>query len=141
MGKIPECHFNHISIVVMAFKCHTGLDTCITITPGACPYTSIHKKRAPLSLHIPEQSKMIPEERGRASMSTRELAVQLHLSFSITPHYLFLLANDLERDGSCRAKPQLSGRRSHRWAGLSQLNPQAAGSDDAQDASYQQDLL
>lgn len=38
-------------------------------------------------------------------------------------------------------KPQLSGRRSHRWAQLSQLNPQAAGSDDAQDASYQQGVL
>lgn len=60
--------------------------------------------------------------------------------FFLQPPYLFLLANDLERGGSCGAKPQLSGRRSHRWARLSQLNPQAAGSDDAQDASYQQDV-
>lgn len=61
-------------------------------------------------------------------------------AYFLRPPYLFLLANDLEKDGSCRAKPQLSGRRSHRWARLSQLNPQAAGSDDAQDASYQQDV-
>lgn len=60
---------------------------------------------------------------------------------SVASSTSFLLANDLERDGSRRAKPQLSGRRSHRWARLSQLNPQAAGSDDAQDASYQQDVL
>lgn len=51
---------------------------------------------------------------------------------------LILLANDWWWDRSCREEPQLSGRRSHRWARLSQLNPQAAGSDDAQDASYQQ---
>lgn len=32
----------------MAFKCHAGLDTCVIITPGAHPYTSLHKHGASL---------------------------------------------------------------------------------------------
>lgn len=147
---MPQRDFNHISIVVMTFKCHTGLDTCITITPGEHFYTSLCKQRAPLSFVIQQQSIVISGEQRRTGMSTTEApkavqSMQRSLSnpapFFLPNPYLFLLANDLERDRSCGAKPQLSGRRSHRWARLSQLNPQAAGSDDAQDASYQQDVL
>lgn len=94
-GTMPQRHFNHISIVVMAFKCHTGLDTCNTTTPGERSYTSLHKKRAPLSFVIQEQSIVISGEQGRAGMSTRKppKATQsmqsspsnLHLPFSRLP--------------------------------------------------------
>lgn len=83
---------------------------------------------------------MSAAEPPRAGHSLQSSLVQ-PAPFFLQPPYLFLLASGLERDGSRGAKPQLSGRRSHRWARLSQLNPQAAGSDDAQDASYQQDVL
>lgn len=92
---MPQRHFNHISIVVMAFKCHTGLDTCITITPGAHPYTSLQKHRVLLVFVIGEQCIVIPGEQRRAGMSTREppraeqsiqsLLSNLHLSFSSLP--------------------------------------------------------
>lgn len=99
-----------------------------------------------MSFVIQEQCMVSQESRDehRRAPSGRALNAELAVQpapFFLQPPYLFLLANALERDGSRRAKPQLSGRRSHRWARLSQLNPQAAGSDDAQDASYQQDVL
>lgn len=131
----------------MAFKCQPGLDTCVTVTPGAHPYTSFNKHRAPASFVIQEQcmvSRESRDERRRAPLGPgtrcRARLSSLHLSFSSLPTS-FSWQAVLERDGSRGAKPQLSGRRSHRWARLSQLNPQAAGSDDAQDASYQQDVL
>lgn len=83
---------------------------------------------------------MSAAEPPRAGHSMQSSLSSLHLSFSSLPTS-FSWQAVLERDGSRGAKPQLSGRRSHRWARLSQLNPQAAGSDDAQDASYQQDVL
>lgn len=69
---MPQRHFNHTSIVFMAFKCHTGLDTCVTTTPGARLYTSLHKQRAPLSFVKQERSIVISREQRRAGMGTRE---------------------------------------------------------------------
>ncbi|CAB1453346.1 unnamed protein product [Pleuronectes platessa] len=131
----------------MAFKCHTGLDTRVTTTPGARLYTSLHERGAPASFVTPEQSIVPTEIRYERQRRTPPMAEKsmhsslsnLHLPLSSLPTS-FLLANYLERDRSRGAKPQLSGSESHRWARLSQLNPQAAGSDDAKDASYQQDV-
>lgn len=61
--------FKHVSIVVMAFKCHAGLDTSITITPGTPPYTSLHKQRTSLSFVIQGQCRVIPGEQSRAGES------------------------------------------------------------------------
>lgn len=95
IGTMPQRHFDDISIVGMAFKCHTGLDTCVTITPGARPYTSPYKQRALLSFAIQGQSMVIPGEQRRAGVSTREppraehsmqsSLSNLHLSFYSFP--------------------------------------------------------
>lgn len=55
----------------MAFKCQPGLDTCVTVTPGAHPYTSFNKHRAPASFVIQEQcmvSRESRDERRRAPL-------------------------------------------------------------------------
>lgn len=87
---MPQRYFNHISIVVMAFKCHTGLDTYVTTTPGARHYTSLHKQRAPLSFVIQEQSIVIsgetpPPNPSKAQQLMQSLLSNLHLSFSSLP--------------------------------------------------------
>lgn len=97
IGAVPHGHFNHISLVVMTFKCHTGLDTCVTTTPGASPYTSLYEQKSLLFFSIPEQSTMISGEQKRAGMSTKEppkaeqwkesLLPNLHLCFSCRPTF------------------------------------------------------
>lgn len=70
---MPQRHFSHISIAVMAFKCHTGLvHTCITTTPGAHLHISLHKQKAPLCFVIHVQITVISGEQRRAGTSTRE---------------------------------------------------------------------
>lgn len=152
-NNAPEGLQNHISIAAMAFKCHARLDTCVIITLRAQPCTFRHKHRSQLcfvgSNALRSQQKSPSVIRKKKSPLEGSAVTAHHLqckaptrTFSLLcPLYLFLLANDSKRDGSCGVKPQLSGRGSHRWARPSQLNPQAAGSDDAQDASYQQDVL
>lgn len=72
IGAVPQGLFNHISLVVMTFKCHTGLDTCVTTTPGASPYTSLDEQKSLLFSSIPEQSTTISGEQKKAGMSTKE---------------------------------------------------------------------
>lgn len=131
-----------IPVVVVAFKCHTGLDTYSIITPGTQFYTSHCKQGPPLSF-FKSDAELLQESRRWHLRCSSGYSAELRqpAPFLPEPPQLILLANDLGWNGSCRAKPQLSGRRSHRWVRLSQLNPQAAGSDDAQDASYQQGVL
>lgn len=134
IGEQPSTlHPQDTSVVVVEFKCHTRLDYSIIInTALLCPFSRAlqsHPRRA-------DDGTISAPEGTAASAELCQPAL-----FFPEPPQLFLLANDLGWEGSCRAKPQLSGRRSHRWARLSQLNPQAAGSDDAQDASYQQGVL
>lgn len=76
----------------MAFKCQPGLDTCVTVTPGAHPYTSFNKHRAPASFVIQEQcmvSRESRDERRRAPLGPgtrcRARLSSLHLSFSSLP--------------------------------------------------------
>lgn len=47
-SNAPEGLQNHISIVAMAFKCHTRLDTCVIITLRAQPCTFHHKRGSQL---------------------------------------------------------------------------------------------
>jgi len=79
----------------MTFKCHTGLVTCITGTPGAPPYTSLQEQRASLYLVIHERSIVISGEQKWAGTSTKEtpkteqskqsLLSNMNLSFSCLP--------------------------------------------------------
>lgn len=63
----------------MAFKCQPGLDTCVTVTPGAHPYTSFNKHRAPASFVIQEQCMVSRESRDerRRAPSGRALDAEL----------------------------------------------------------------
>lgn len=63
----------------MAFKCQPGLDTCVTVTPGAHPYTSFNKHRAPASFVIQEQCMVSRESRDerRGAPSGRALDAEL----------------------------------------------------------------
>lgn len=77
--QCPRGTSDHISIVAMAFKCQPGLDTCVTVTPGAHPYTSFNKHRAPASFVIQEQCMVSRESRDerRRAPSGRALDAEL----------------------------------------------------------------
>lgn len=82
----------------MAFKCHTALETYVIITPGAHPYTSLHKYRAPLSfiksnVWSSQESKREPvwapktrsREQQQSLKSCSMQSFSLHLPFSSLP--------------------------------------------------------